>query len=714
MSPTCPARPPARPSRRAQRLLRSFGLLGFSIVACARVSGGHRAEQATARTQTATRDTASPRITSLDDLAFDTTGFDRTVRPQDDFFRFVNGRWIASFEIPTHRDRYDPLTAVIDRSLRDRLSLIEETAKRPAPVGTPQRLLGDLYRSFMDSARIERVGISALAEDLATIDSIRTRDDLVRYMGASQSIDFYSRPFAVYVRADREDPSRRVAYVEPGRLLRDREVFLQERHKAIRDVYAAHVEQMYALAGWPRGPEVARIVLDIETRLARGMWSPERARDRIATYNRYSIAKADSLTPHFEWRSFFAGAQLRTDEFVLTQPSYFSTFDSVFVETPVAAWKDYFRFQVVSWRAEYLPQAFAQADQDKGHLLSGQKGRSPPFVRNAGVARNVSGMLPNALEQMYVERFYDARTGARAAEVVENLRASFGEALDDVDWMTPATKAEARRKLERLRARIGHGTDTVDYSGLGLQPDDLIGNVRRIERWGFRRSAAELLRPVDRSRFPGSAAWPATSYFESNNEFVLTAAALQPPLFDPAFDLATTYGVLGSAISHEMGHAFDNRGRRFDADGVLRDWWTPDDEVRFAERAAKLAAQYDAFVSIDGTHVNGKLTVNENIADLLGVTMAYRAYRRALNGRRDPVVGGLTGDQRFFVGFARWWGRGKARDEALRTQLAALPHAPYEFRVNGVLMNVPEFYRAFGVKDGDRMHRAPADRVRIW
>ena len=647
-------------------------------------------------------------------VAVDSADFDRTVRPQDDFERFVNGRWIDTFDL-AGRARYEMFTELAERARRDRLALIEQIAARPtATVGSPDQLIRDLYRSFLDSATIERRGVAPLAEDLAAIDSIRSRQDLVRYMGASQSIDFYARPFAVYIRTDRQDPNRSIAYVEPGRLLRERDVYLEPSKQWIRDAYAAHIERLYALAGWSRGREVARVVLGLETRLARAMWAPERARDRVATYNRYSAEKANALASHLDWNALFAAAGMHADEFILTQPSYFPSLDSALVEVPLGDWKDYFRYQVLSWRAELLPQAIAQEDLDFSNTLAGHTGSTAPFVRRTRAAPGIGFMLSNALERAYVQRYYHREAGMRAAEVVENLRAAFGAVLDSVDWMSPTTKAEARRKLQGLRARIGYGTDTVDYSGLTMRPDDLLGNVRRYERWALRRSAAQLLRPVDRTKFPGSAHLPAESYLESTNEFVLTAAVMQPPLLDLQADPATTYGMLGSLIGHEMSHAFDNRGRRSDADGAMRDWWTPEDDTRFNARTARLISQYDAFVAIDSTHVNGRLTVNENIADLLGVRIAYRAYKRSLKGKQDVIVNGLTGDQRFFIGFARWFGRGKVTDEALRQQLASQPHAPYQFRVNGVLMNVPEFYAAFAVKKGDRMYRPPEERVAIW
>jgi predicted metalloendopeptidase len=472
------------------------------------------------------------------------------------------------------------------------------------------------------------------------------------------------------------------------------------------------VETLFRLAGQPDPAGAAKNVIALETQLAGRHWDRARSRDREATYNLRTAAELDRLTPGFSWTRYLraAGAE-KTPGVVVAQPDYLQAMDSILGRTPLPVVKQYLAYKVLDDAAATLPRAFAQARFDfRDRVLSGTQQPRPRWNRAvAAVNRN----LGEAAGRLYVERHFTPAQKARMEELVANLLAAYKEGIDQLEWMSPATKAEAQAKLARFTVKIGYPEKWRDYSSLEVRPGDLAGNLRRASEFRYAEMVGRLGRPIDRGEWVMTPQTVNAYYNSTMNEIVFPAAILQPPFFNPDADDAVNYGAIGTVIGHEISHGFDDQGSRADGEGNLRNWWTDADLAEFKSRGDALVEQYGAFEPVPGTRINGRLTLGENIGDLSGVTMAYNAYRRSPGGREAPVIGGFTGDQRFFLGFAQIW-RAKAREAALRQQLLSDSHSPGEFRTNVPLRNMPQFYAAFGVKEGDKMYLPADKRVKVW
>jgi predicted metalloendopeptidase len=468
---------------------------------------------------------------------------------------------------------------------------------------------------------------------------------------------------------------------------------------------------LFELAGRPDPVGEARLVFDLETELARVQWTRVQNRDREATYNKRSVSDLGSAFPRLDLPAFLRHAELDVDSVIIRQPSYFRSLDSLLEAQPMEAWRAYLRGRLLHDAAPSLTSEFNDAlFEYSGRTLAGLQTIPPRWRRSVDA---VNATVGEAVGRIYVTRHYRQEARSRMAEMIANLRAAFRESIQDLDWMSDATEAEALEKLSMFVAKIGHPDRWRDYSSIDARGDDLIGNARQAAAYRFNYSAAKLGRPVDRLEW-GMTPQTVNAYYSSTmNEIVFPAAILQPPFFDVTADDAVNYGAIGAIIGHEFSHGFDDQGRKSDGHGNLRDWWTEEDAAEYVRRADVIVAQYDAYSPIEGANVNGRLTLGENIADLAGLTLAYRAYRRSLNGEEAPIIDGLTGDQRFFYGWAQAW-RSKARDEALHQQLMTDPHSPGEYRTNGIVQHLDAFHEAFGTQPGDGLWRAPADRIRIW
>lgn len=647
-------------------------------------------------------------------LGIDTSGFDRSVRPQDDFFRFVNGGWIDRQEIPADASRWGSFDRLAEGSRSAVRAILEEAAQGSAPAGSELRKIGDLYAAYMDSARIEQRGLAALAADTALIGGLRHTAQLPSVL-ARLARHGVAWPAAVGVGADPKASLVNIVQVgQSGLGMPDRDYYLRDDPKTVetRAAYREYVRRLLALAGDPDAEGSARRVVDFETALAARQWDRARSRDRNATYNRMTVGELAALTPGFDWRHYLRDAGLGTArEVIVRQPDYLRALDSLVTATPPATWRAYLTAQLLDNYAEELPAAYGAARFDfRGRTLGGQRERGPRWKRAvAGVER----ALGEAVGRVYVARHFRADARARMDSLVHNLREAYRQGIDSLEWMSPATKAEARAKLARFTVKIGYPERWRDYSALRITRDDLLGDAIRAEEYRYDDIVSRLGKPVDRTRWGMTPQTVNAYYNASNNEIVFPAAILQPPFFDVEADDAVNYGAIGAVIGHEIGHGFDDQGRKSDGGGNLRDWWTAEDARAFESRAAKLGAQYAALTPIDDLHINPRLTMGENIGDLSGLAQAYRAYRLSLRGAEPPVIGGFTGDQRFFMGFAQVW-RAKYRDAALRRQLLTNPHSPDMVRAFIPLVNNDAFQRAFGVRPGDRMYRAPEERVRIW
>ena len=647
-------------------------------------------------------------------LGIDTTNFDGHVRPQDDFFRFANGTWLRTTAIPQDRSTYGAFVELDDASQEALRRIVEEAAAGAHAEGSVEQKVGDFYASFMDSLAVERLGIDPLRPELERIAALGGHRELPELFGylARQGV---RTPIGFSVSPDSRDATRYVAYASQSGLgLPDRDYYLSEDAKlaAARAAYLDYARRLFDLSGDPDPAGAARHVLDLETSLARHQWDRTRNRDREATYNAHDLAGLAALTPDFSWERFLAATDAReTPIVVVRQPDYFTALDSIVAATPLQTWRRYLALRLLDSYATYLSRPFTRASFDyRGRALQGLAEERPRWKRGVDATESALGMQ---LGRIYVDRHFRPEAKARMDALVANLVAAFRDGIDSLAWMSPATRAEAKDKLAKFTVKIAYPDEWPEHDGLQVRRGDLVGNVQGARRFEFQEMVDDLGEPIDEQEWAMTPQTVNAYYHPTLNEIVFPAAILQPPFFDPAADDAVNYGAIGAVIGHEISHGFDDQGRRSDGDGNLRDWWTPQDATAFESRADRLVEQYGEYEPLDGMRINGRLTLGENIGDLSGLAVAYDAYRHSLGGRPAPVIGGLTGDQRFFLGWAQIW-RTLFREEALRQRLLTDSHSPGEFRVNGVLRNLQEFHEAFDVRPGDGMYLPPEERVEIW
>ncbi|XXF75438.1 M13 family metallopeptidase [Myxococcaceae bacterium GXIMD 01537] len=648
-------------------------------------------------------------------LGVELANLDRGVRPQDDFYRFVNGTWLKTAQIPADKARYGSFIELADKSELALKALIEEAAaasdRKP---GSDAQKVGDLFQSFMDTQRIEALGMAPARPELARVAALKDVDGLPELFADLMRAGVQV-PFVMGVSQDAKQTTRYIVVASQSGLgLPDRDYYSKQepRFVEMRAAYVAYVEKLLTLAGEPDARGAAQAILALETSLAGKSWDRARSRDREATYNFKTVAELEQLTPGFAWSRFLkaAGAEA-TPGVVVRQPDYFQAMVAQVRATPLPVLKQYLSFKALDEVAPLLSREFEEAHFVFHHkVLQGLQENRPRWKR--GVAE-VNGALGEVLGRMYVERHFSPESKARMQELVRNLLAAFKLGIENLEWMSPATRAQAQAKLSRFNVKIGYPDKWRDYSRLEIAPDDLVGNVRRANAFEFQRQMNKLGKPIDRAEWAMTPQTVNAYYSSTMNEIVFPAAILQPPFFNPDADDATNYGAIGGAIGHEISHGFDDQGSRSDGEGNLRDWWTTDDKAAFVQRTGVLVEQYAAFRPLEGMNVNGKLTLGENIGDLSGLTVAHSAYRLSLEGKAAPVIDGFTGDQRFFLGWGQVW-RGLFREDALRQLLLTDTHSPGEYRVNGVVRNMPEFHEAFGVKPGDGAWLPPEQRVKVW
>ncbi|MDY6947451.1 MAG: M13 family metallopeptidase, partial [Pseudomonadota bacterium] len=537
---------------------------------------------------------------------------DEAVRPQDDFYRFVNGQWLTNTTIPPDRSNYGAFSLLEDGAERDLKAILEQAAAANAPVGSDAQKVGDLYASFLDETTIEARGLAPLAAELKRIDELKTKQDVARYIGYSQRISV-PHPFAYYVTVDRKNSSQYTGVItQSGLGMPDRDYYLSgdERLKGIRDKYQVYVKDLLAAAGTPQPDSVATKIFAIESQLAKSHWTRVQNRDAQKTYNRFEVAALPKLMPGFDWNAYFAGAQIpvaQTPALVVVQPSYFETLGKVIATTSVADWRGYFRYKLLTTYAPDLPSKFAQLHFEfTQRTVSGIEEIKPRWKR---AVDTVDGAVGDLVGKMYVERHFAAAAKARVEELVGNLKQAYAEGIDSLEWMTPATKQRAHAKLERFTTKIGYPSKWRDWSKLEIRRDDLVGNEMRASIVAFERNLAKLGGPIDRTEWSMTPQTVNAYYSASSNEIVFPAAILQPPFFNVAADDAVNYGAIGAVIGHEISHGFDDQGRRYDGAGNLNDWWAPEDNEEFTRRARQLGAQYGALSPLPGLNINGELTM---------------------------------------------------------------------------------------------------------
>ena len=656
---------------------------------------------------------AMPRAQSLKS-GLDVAGFDRSVLPQDDLYRYVNGGWLARTAIPGDRVSHGAFTEIADKTEQDLRAIIEEvTARANRPRGSAAQQIADLYTSVVDEARLEQLGASPIQPQLRRIDAIRSTRDLAAEAGYLSSIAA-GGPFGGTIGLDPLNPGAPVARVtQGGTLLPDRDYYLknEEPFAGVRAKYRRYLTRIFELAGRASPQEDAVAVLALETALARVQWTESESRNSAATYTRFTLRQLAAEMPGFDWAAWAKPQGIdRSPAVILAQPSFFKAFAAMVPEVPLAAWQAWLVSRYVTAAAPYLSNAFNDARFDFfGAVVTGQ---ALPRTRWKRGVSMVNGYLGDAIGKLYVEKHFSQDARLRVQKMLANVIEAYRSALRDATWMAPQTKHEALEKLSAISTGVGYPVRWRDYSGLTIRPDDLLGNWQRALKFESQTRLGNVA---------GTAGgeWPMTpqtvnaSYSPATNEIILPAAILQPPLFDLSADEAVNYGAAGALMGHEIGHAFDDRGRRFDGAGTVRDWWTDVDARAYQERVGRLVAQMNTYEPLPGLRVNGELAWSESMGDLGGLAIAFRAYQLSLKGKRSPVIDGLTGEQRVFMGWAQIW-RSKEREEFLRSTLQTSPYLPASLRANAAASNIDGFFEAFGVKPGNRLYRVPVERVRIW
>ncbi|MDB5099180.1 MAG: peptidase [Cyanobacteria bacterium RYN_339] len=641
------------------------------------------------------------------------TGSDPKVRVQDDLFRAVNGGWLNAAKIPGDKKAYGTFMILREQSNEHVKALLEEAAKKPG-ASKEAKLIGAYYTAMSNEKGLDAVGLMPLQDELAAIDAIKGVDDLAAVMARFNQLGV-PVPVESGVWPDAKKPDTNTVYWGQGGLgLPDRDYYLKagKQEETTRKAYKAYLAQLARLAWDPNPEATAAAAYNTELAIAKAEWSKVERRDAVKTYNPAPRATWDAKYPGFGWARFADGIGMPAkQDAVMAEPSYFAAFAKMAKATPLATWKAYLKLRLLDEFAPNLSKGFRDAHHGfKGEKLQGLSAR-PPRWRSAVEATNDA--LGEAIGAAYVQKHFPAANKARMKTLVDNLLVAYKDGLNKLTWMSPATRKAALEKLAKLRVKIGYPDTWRGYDGLLVKNNDAVGNLKRAAMFAYKRDMADAGKPVDKSRWDMTPQTVNAYYNPLGNEIVFPAAILQPPFFDANADDAYNYGAIGAVIGHEISHGFDDQGRRYDGTGTLRDWWTPADEKAFNARTERLAKQYSSYEPLPGLHVDGKLTMGENIADLTGVAMALNAYKVSLGGKAAKAINGTTAEQRFFIGYARVW-RSKSRPEWLRQRVTADPHSPEMYRTNGVVTNVDAFYDAFGLKPGDKLYKKPEDRVKIW
>ena len=653
------------------------------------------------------------------DSGIDPDGFDKAVRAQDDLFLHVNGRWLQRTEIPADKSNYGSFNKLIDEAQLNIRVIIEEAAKNATDENGKK--VGNFFNSYMNETLVEQLGLKPLQGEIDRIEKLADKTEIVRHFARNEVIGV-GGPIGFFVDQDDRNSTQYIAAViQSGTTLPDRDYYLLDEPKYVkaRQALKTYIATLLRLSGKGDSEQAADAVLELETKLAKAQWDRVKLRDAEARYNKFQVDKLSELAPRFPWPEFIkhAGATNLTELIVVT-PSYFEEFQTILAETSVGTWKQYSHFRLLDSYAAVLPKAFVDAHFElHGKELGGIPQQQPRWKKAvdtvAGGGGNRMGALGEAVGQLYVAKHFKPQARERMNQLVGNLLKAFEQSIHELTWMSEATKKQASVKLSKITTKIGYPEKWRDYSKLEVASDDLVGNMRRSAIHEHDRMLAKLGQPVDRGEW-GMTPQTVNAYYNPGlNEIVFPAAILQPPFFDADADDAVNYGGIGAVIGHEISHAFDDQGSKYDGDGNLKNWWTESDQAAFEKLTNRLVAQYEGYEALPAKKVNGKLTLGENIADLSGMAIAFKAYRISLGGKDGPVLDGYTSNQRFFLGWGQIWRR-KYRDAELVKRLVTDPHSPSHFRGNGPVTNLDAFYEAFNVKPGDKLFKPKEERIQIW
>jgi putative endopeptidase len=644
--------------------------------------------------------------------------FDPAVRAQDDFYLHVNGKWLATTQIPSDKFSFGSFDKLVDEVEEQLRGIVEGLQTSANPANSNAQRIADLYGSFMDETTLERAGLKPLKIELARVEALSRKSQIPALIAHFNRIGVPA-PYTPQVHLDAKDATRYVFDLgQDGLGMPDRDYYLQDdvKLKQIRGLYVEHIAKMLRLAGDHKATKEAQDILALETAVARLQWTKTEVRDPVKAYNKVEIAQLAALAPGYNWKAYLteSGVQGKTDYLVISQPSYITGLSHLVDSTPLTVWRSYFRWHLLNSFAPYLNQAIvAEAFAFDGTAVSGTPLNKQRWRRGLDLVNSAMG---EALGQLYVERYFPPDAKARMDQLVRNLMTAYAIDIDTLSWMGPETKRKAKEKLGLITVKIGYPVTWRDYSRLKIVPGELVEDVIRAESFDYERNLNKLGQPIDRTEWDMSPQTVNAYYDPEKNEIVFPAAILRPPFFNVAADDAVNYGSIGAVIGHEISHGFDDQGSQYDGHGNLLQppgWFTTEDLEQFKARTAALVKQYSAYSPVPGYPVNGELTLGENIADNSGLAIAYKAYRLSLAGATAPMLDGLSGDQRFFSGWAQVW-RGKTRDEQAIKWIKADPHSPDQFRGLIPEMNQAAFDEAFDVRPGDRMYLAPDQRVTLW
>ncbi len=647
----------------------------------------------------------------------DTSSFNRDIRPQDDLFEYVNGTWLKNTPIPADKTNYGSFTKLADLSESRLKAIVEELAKGTFEKGSDEQKVGDFFKAYMNVERANELGADPIQDELAKINAIESKEDLYRHFGTLDQMGVGS-PFGAYVSQDAKVSTQYIVHiVQSGTTLPNRDYYLvrdDEKNRSARKAFVNYIDKVMELAGTDGNSED---ILALETRLADASWSNVVLRDAEKRYNKYKTDDLATLTPGVDWNVMFeAAGVVPGDEVIVNTPTYFEKLDEILKQTSLDTLKSYAKFKLIDRFAPFLSDKFVLAHFNLHRKeLGGVTEQRPRWKRAIGAISGGRGFgaLGEVVGKIYVERHFKAEAKEKMDRLVKNLLKAFGTSIDGLAWMSDETKAKAQIKLSKIRTKIGYPNKWRDYSALVIEPDDLLGNILRSSKVEHDRSVNKMGKPIDREEWGMTPQTVNAYYSPTKNEIVFPAAILQSPFFSAKADAPLNYGGIGAVIGHEISHAFDDQGSRYDGDGNLNNWWTDADREAFEKLTKQLVMQYDAYEPLPGKFVKGKFTLGENIADLSGLEISHRAMSLELEGQSPIEIAGWNQDQLFFVGWSRVWAR-KYRDADMLNRLLTDPHSPSAFRANGPVTNIDAFYQAFKLKEGDKLFKPEGKRIKIW
>lgn len=646
----------------------------------------------------------------------DPANMDLSVKPGDDFFMYANGTWIKNNVIPAKSTRWGSFNVLRQESTDRLIKILNEAAKAKAPKGSATLRVGAMYASAMDSVAIEKKGYTPIKPYLQRVDNIKNIDEVVNEV-IYMKVNGVANPlFSFSVQADSKYPTRNIAnFTQGGITMPDRDYYLKSdsRTLQIQNAYKQYIVNLFTFIGTPEaeGRKNADIIMKIETALAKAQLSRTELRDPSKTYHKLTVYDFTKLTPHIKWGETLIKLKAPgQDSILVNHPNFFKTVDDQLGSTIVNDWKVYLKWNILKSSANYLSSPFVTATFAYNSVLDGQK---EPTPRNERVSAYIDANMGELLGQLYVKKYFSPAAKTYMVNLVNNMKSIFAGRIKRLDWMSDATKQRALKKLAAFKVKIGYPDKWEPYTGLVITRDDYAGNIKRVAIWKYNFNVSRLGKPVDKTRFNMTPPTVNASYSSVNNDITFPAGILQYPFFDVNADDAVNYGGIAAVIGHEITHGFDDQGRQYDADGTLRDWWTKEDANKFKQRADKVVDQYNAYTVLDTIHINGRLTLGENLADLGGINIAYEAFKKTKQGQSNTKIDGFTPDQRFFLSWAQVW-RSSQRPEAMAQRILTDPHSPEQFRGNAPLTNVDAWYTAFNVKPGDKLYKKPEDRIKIW